>query len=96
MWGIIGTIIIGFFAGLIARAIHPGDDKLGFWLTAVLGIVGAVTATFLGKIISSTVKPRPSGRGYKVAIPKVLDCGKAQFNTFIVSLKRYESRVEIG
>ena len=51
MWGIIGTIIIGFFAGLIARAIHPGDDKLGFWLTAVLGIVGAVTATFLGKII---------------------------------------------
>ena len=25
MWGIIGTIIIGFFAGLIARAIHSGD-----------------------------------------------------------------------
>lgn len=51
MWGIIGTIIIGFFAGLIARAIHSGDDKMGFWLTAALGIVGAVTATFLGKII---------------------------------------------
>ncbi len=33
MWGIIGTIIIGFFAGLIARAIHSGDDKMGFWLT---------------------------------------------------------------
>lgn len=24
---------------------------MGFWLTAALGIVGAVTATFLGKII---------------------------------------------
>jgi len=51
MLSIIGAIIIGFFAGLIARAIHPGDDKLGFWLTAGLGIVGAVTATLLGKLI---------------------------------------------
>lgn len=38
MWGIIGTIIIGFFAGLIARAIHSGDDKMGFWLTARWGL----------------------------------------------------------
>ena len=51
MFAIIGAIIIGFFAGLLPRAIHPGDDKLGFWLTAALGIVGALTATFLGKII---------------------------------------------
>ena len=51
MWGIIGTIIIGFFAGLIARAIHSGDDKMGFWLTAALGIVGAVTAKFLGRAV---------------------------------------------
>lgn len=51
MFSIIGAIIIGFFAGLIARAIHPGDDKLGFWLTAALGIVGSVTATFLGQAL---------------------------------------------
>lgn len=51
MFSIIGAIIIGFFAGLIARAIHPGDDKMGFWLTAALGIVGSVTATFLGQAI---------------------------------------------
>ncbi len=42
-----------------------------------------------------TVKPHPSGRGYKVVMPKVLDCGKAQFNTFMVSLKRREFGTEI-
>ncbi len=30
---IIGTIIVGFIVGLIARAIVPGVDALGFWLT---------------------------------------------------------------
>ena len=40
--GIIGTIIVGFVVGLIARAIMPGADKLGFLLTAALGIGGSV------------------------------------------------------
>ena len=35
MLSIIWTIIIGFVAGLIARAVKPGDDKLGFIMTAV-------------------------------------------------------------
>ena len=30
MWHLIVVIIIGFIAGLIARALHPGDDKAGF------------------------------------------------------------------
>ena len=38
MFSLLGAIIIGFIAGLIARAIHPGDDKAGFILTTVLGI----------------------------------------------------------
>ena len=47
----IGTIIIGFFAGLIARFLKPGDDSLGFILTSLLGIVGAFVATFLGQTL---------------------------------------------
>ena len=47
-------------------------------------------------IISFAVKLCRLGQRGKAAMPKVLDCGKAQFNTFMVSLKRYESRVEIG
>jgi uncharacterized membrane protein YeaQ/YmgE (transglycosylase-associated protein family) len=50
--GIIWSIIIGFLAGLIAKWITPGDNKpSGFILTTVLGIVGAVLATWLGQAI---------------------------------------------
>ena len=43
--------IIGLLAGLIARALHPGDDKLGFIMTAVLGIAGSFVANFAGQAI---------------------------------------------
>ena len=49
MFSLIGAIIIGFFAGLIARAIHPGNDKAGFIVTTIVGIVGALVATYLGR-----------------------------------------------
>ena len=48
--GILWTIIIGFVAGVIAKFIMPGDNEpTGFILTAILGIVGAFVATFLGQ-----------------------------------------------
>ena len=43
--------VIGFIAGLLARALHPGDDKLGFILTAVLGIAGSFLANFIGQSV---------------------------------------------
>ena len=43
--------LVGFAAGLIARALHPGKDNLGFIMTAVLGVAGAFGATFLGQAI---------------------------------------------
>lgn len=49
--GLIGTIIIGFIAGLIARFLHPGRDPGGFIVTTLLGIVGAMLATYLGQAI---------------------------------------------
>jgi uncharacterized membrane protein YeaQ/YmgE (transglycosylase-associated protein family) len=49
--GILWTILIGFVAGLIARALMPGPNPMGFILTAVLGIVGAVVANFLGRTL---------------------------------------------
>lgn len=48
--GIIWTIIIGFLAGVIAKFIMPGpNEPSGFILTTILGIVGAVVATYLGQ-----------------------------------------------
>jgi len=44
-------VIIGFVVGLIARALLPGDQKLGLIMTAVLGIVGSVVAGFIGQAV---------------------------------------------
>lgn len=49
--GIIGTIIIGFIAGLLAKFLMPGRDPGGFIITTLLGIVGAVVATYLGQAV---------------------------------------------
>lgn len=51
MLGLLWTIIVGFIAGLIARAIHPGDDKAGFIVTCLLGIIGAAIATYGGRFL---------------------------------------------
>ncbi|AKR56069.1 membrane protein [Devosia sp. H5989] len=50
--GIIWTIIIGLVAGIIAKFIVPGpNEPQGFVMTAILGIVGAFVATFLGQAL---------------------------------------------
>jgi uncharacterized membrane protein YeaQ/YmgE (transglycosylase-associated protein family) len=49
---ILWIIIIGFIAGVIAKFIMPGDNEpAGFILTAILGIVGAFVATYLGQAL---------------------------------------------
>jgi uncharacterized membrane protein YeaQ/YmgE (transglycosylase-associated protein family) len=46
---IIWAIIIGFIVGIVAKFLMPGRDGGGFFVTALLGIVGALVATFLGQ-----------------------------------------------
>ena len=49
---IIWTIVIGFVVGLIAKFLMPGkNEPQGFILTAVLGVVGAFVATYLGQAV---------------------------------------------
>lgn len=45
--GIIAWIIFGLIAGIIAKLIMPGRDGGGFFLTCILGIVGAVVGGWL-------------------------------------------------
>ncbi len=47
--GIIMTIVIGLIVGAIARFIMPGKQPMGWILTAVLGIAGALLAGFVGQ-----------------------------------------------
>jgi uncharacterized membrane protein YeaQ/YmgE (transglycosylase-associated protein family) len=46
---ILGTLVIGFLAGLVAKLLMPGRDPKGFIITIVLGVVGAFLATWLGR-----------------------------------------------
>ena len=45
--GIIGWIVLGLLAGLVAKAIMPGAERLGIVLTTLLGIAGALLGGFL-------------------------------------------------
>jgi len=46
---LIWTIVIGFLAGLVARAVMPGNNPMGFILTTLLGIAGSLLATYAGQ-----------------------------------------------
>lgn len=43
--------LVGFVAGLVARAVHPGKDDLGIIMTAALGIAGSFLASFIGQAV---------------------------------------------
>jgi uncharacterized membrane protein YeaQ/YmgE (transglycosylase-associated protein family) len=46
---LIWTIVIGFVVGLVARALMPGPNPMGFILTTILGVIGSLVATYLGQ-----------------------------------------------
>lgn len=47
--GIIGTIVVGLIVGAIARFLLPGEQKMGWIMTCLLGIGGSVAAGFVGQ-----------------------------------------------
>lgn len=48
MLSLLGTLLIGLVVGFIARAVKPGDDKLGWIMTALLGVAGSFLASYIG------------------------------------------------
>ena len=48
---IIAWVILGLLAGMIAKAIMPGGERVGLILTTVLGVVGALLGGFLAKAL---------------------------------------------
>lgn len=48
---LIAIIVVGFLAGLIARALMPGDQSMSLVMTTVLGIVGSFVGGFIGNFI---------------------------------------------
>jgi uncharacterized membrane protein YeaQ/YmgE (transglycosylase-associated protein family) len=56
MLHLIWMILVGFIVGLIARAIMPGVDHMGFWMTSLIGIGGSLVGGLIGMVIS---RPAP-------------------------------------
>ena len=49
--GIIGTILVGLVVGALARFVLPGEQKMGWILTGLLGIGGSLVAGFAGQAL---------------------------------------------
>jgi uncharacterized membrane protein YeaQ/YmgE (transglycosylase-associated protein family) len=61
MGGLIGTIVVGLVVGAIARFIMPGDQKMGWIMTILLGIGGSLAAGFIGKALGMYTVGQPAG-----------------------------------
>lgn len=51
IWFILILLVFGFFFGLIARAVVPGDDSMSLLQTWALGVGGSLLGGFLGAVI---------------------------------------------
>jgi len=51
--GIIGWIILGLLAGIIAKAIFPGAEGFGIIMTTLLGIAGALLGGFIASLVGA-------------------------------------------
>lgn len=52
MLHIIWSVIVGFIIGLIARAVMPGVQHLGFIMTTLLGVGGSIVGGLIGRLFS--------------------------------------------
>ena len=48
MVSLLGTLAVGLVVGLLARALKPGRDHLGWIMTMLLGVTGSFLTTYLG------------------------------------------------
>ena len=59
--GLIGTLIVGLIVGAIARFIMPGEQKMGWIMTILLGVGGSFLAGFLGQALGLYRVGQPAG-----------------------------------
>ena len=59
--GVIGWIIFGLIAGIVAKLLTPGRDPGGFVITTLIGIVGAVIGGYIGRGLGWYQEGEPVG-----------------------------------
>lgn len=61
MFGVIGWIVFGLVAGVIAKLLMPGRDPGGFIVTIALGVAGALLGGFVGRVLGLYNEGEPAG-----------------------------------
>jgi len=61
MLSLLGTLLVGLIVGLLARAIKPGNDDMGWIMTIALGIVGSLIAGYAGRAMGWYQPGEPAG-----------------------------------
>jgi uncharacterized membrane protein YeaQ/YmgE (transglycosylase-associated protein family) len=59
--GIISTIVVGLIVGALARFVLPGEQKMGWIMTCLLGIAGSLVAGFVGQALGWYAVGQPAG-----------------------------------
>ena len=59
--GLIGTLFVGLIVGAIARFIMPGEQKMGWIMTGLLGIGGSLLAGYVGQALGWDAVGQPAG-----------------------------------
>jgi len=59
--GLVITIVVGLIVGAIARFIMPGDQKMGWIMTCLLGIGGSLGAGYVGQALGIYAVGQPAG-----------------------------------
>jgi uncharacterized membrane protein YeaQ/YmgE (transglycosylase-associated protein family) len=58
---LIWTILIGALIGAVAKLMLPGKDPGGFFITAIIGIIGSIIATYLGRFMGLYAEGETAG-----------------------------------
>ena len=61
MFHIIGILFVGLIVGAIARLLMPGDQKMGWMLTSLVGVAGSFIAGYAGKALGWYQEGEPAG-----------------------------------
>ena len=85
MFGILGWILFGLVAGVIAKLLMPGKDPGGIIVTILIGIAGALLGGFVGQALGLYGEGESAGLIMSVvgaivllAIYRVLTRGRAR------------------
>jgi uncharacterized membrane protein YeaQ/YmgE (transglycosylase-associated protein family) len=74
---LIGWLLFGLIAGFVARAVHPGPDRMTVGATILLGIAGSLIGGCIAYMFGFGIEPyRPAGWNFSILGAVLLLCAE--------------------